>query len=270
LTLDDIRSRVSSRYPEAEPLPGRPELDSLLERVGFPLKWDSAAADGKGAYQSKHASFSGGTSYTVGSRAQTIDQRRPGHSISDEDAEALRLEDKLRLARDEGSYLVLATDPKLLLPAAEELRRFRVEPVSANALFLEAMKVEAAKLGVSWDVVLEADATRPGEADWSRLQELVKRALPGVLKQLRDPQRSILLTDAGLFARYGRMNEIDALRNDTGTKSGPHALWLLIPGGAGATVPKLCGQAVPMTNESQFERLPSHWVRNRHRGEPSN
>lgn len=266
LTLEDIRSRVASRYPEAEPLPGRPELDSLLERVGFPLKWDSTAGGGKGAYQSKHAGLSGGTSYTVGSRAQTIDRRKPGQSISEEDAEALRLEDKLRLSREDGSYLVLATDPKLLQPASDELRRFEVEPINASALFLKAMKAEAVKLGVSWDVVLEADAARPGEADWTRLQELVKRALPGVVKELRNPERSILLTDAGLFARYGRMNEIDALRNDTGTRSGPRSLWLLIPGGAGTTLPKLCGQAVPMTNEAQFERLPSHWVRNRHRG----
>src|SRR5690606_29564735 len=75
LRLDEIRSRVSSRYPEAEPLPGRPELDRLLEAVGFPLQWNDQAANGKGAYQSKHVAFSSGGSYTIGSRMRTIEQQ---------------------------------------------------------------------------------------------------------------------------------------------------------------------------------------------------
>lgn len=226
LTLDEIRSRVSSRYPEARPLPGRPELDRLLEQIGFPLEWSDSAANGRGAYQSKHVAFTSGTSYTIGSRARTIDQRPIGQPVSEEIAEAERLEDKLKNAIRQGSYLVLAIDPKYLNDAADQLQRIGATHLNASELFLDSMREKAAELGVPWEVVLEADAAEKGSADWKRLQELVRRSLPSVLETLRDSRKDILLTDPGLFARYGRMNEIDSLRNDTGTQSGPHSLFL--------------------------------------------
>src|SRR5207245_4779875 len=40
LGVEQIRERVKSRYPEAEPLPDRPELDVPLERVGFDVQWN--------------------------------------------------------------------------------------------------------------------------------------------------------------------------------------------------------------------------------------
>jgi serine/threonine protein kinase len=266
LKLDEIRSRVASRYPQAEPLPGRPQLDRLLEQVGFPLQWDDHAANGAGAYKSKHVAFSTGNSYTIGSRARTIDHAPVGQPVSEEVAEAQRLEEKLVRARKQGSYLVLTIDPKYLNDAANQLQRIGAKRLSASELFLTAMKGTASNLGVPWDVVLEADAAGKGSADWTRLQELVRRSMPEVLETLRNSNEDILLTDAGLFARYGRMNEIDSLRNDTGTQSGPHSLWLLIPGHGAATTPTLCGQAVPITNEAQFEQLTPQWARNFHRG----
>lgn len=36
----------------------------------------------------------------------------------------------------------------------------------------------------------------------------------------------------------------------------PNSFRLLILVGDGTTLPKLCGQAVPITNEAPFERLP--------------
>lgn len=266
LKLDEIRSRVASRYPQAEPLPGRPQLDSLLEQVGFPLRWDDKAANGAGAYQSKHVAYNTESSYTIGSRARTIDYLPAGQVVSEEVAEAQRLEEKLTRAREQGSYLVLTIDPRYLDDAANHLQRIGAKRINASELFLTAMKGKAAELGVPWDVVLEADAMDKTSADWGRLQELVRRAMPSVLETLRNSNEDILLTDAGLFARYGRMNEIDALRNDTGTQSGPHSLWLLVPGHGSSTTPTLCGQAVPITNEAQFEQLTPQWARNHHRG----
>ena len=40
-TIEQIRERVRSRYPEAEPLPDRPELDALLAKVGLEVRWDT-------------------------------------------------------------------------------------------------------------------------------------------------------------------------------------------------------------------------------------
>ncbi len=50
LRTRELQDRVRGRYPDATPLPGRPELDRLLEEAGAPLKWNSAAANGAGAY----------------------------------------------------------------------------------------------------------------------------------------------------------------------------------------------------------------------------
>ena len=40
-TVEQIRERVKSRYPDAEPLPDRPELDALLHKVGLDVRWDA-------------------------------------------------------------------------------------------------------------------------------------------------------------------------------------------------------------------------------------
>ena len=39
-SIEQIRDRLKSRYPEAEPLPNRPELDDLLRKVGFDVRWE--------------------------------------------------------------------------------------------------------------------------------------------------------------------------------------------------------------------------------------
>ena len=36
-----IRARIAARYPEAEPLPDRPELDELLREAGLDVTWDA-------------------------------------------------------------------------------------------------------------------------------------------------------------------------------------------------------------------------------------
>jgi serine/threonine protein kinase len=50
LTVEDIRQRIASRYPHAEPIPDPPALDDLLREAGIEMVWDSADADGRGCY----------------------------------------------------------------------------------------------------------------------------------------------------------------------------------------------------------------------------
>lgn len=268
LTAEELTTRVHGRYPRAEPLPERPALDQLLEELGFPLSWVPSARSGQGAYRSRHAlTGSGTTSFSSFTRYRTRDVATPTGSITEEIAEAQRIEDKLLWARDEGSFLVLTVEPRLMAAAERELGRFDVETINANRLFIDALRIQADALTVRWDKVLTADAQKRGSEDWTRLQALVKKAMPDVLKRLRQSDKNILLTDLGLFARYKQMHEIDALRNDTGTRTGPHGLWLLLPGKGAALAPSLCDEAVPITNPAQFESLTSEWVLNKHRGE---
>ena len=51
LTVQEVRERVRSRYPEAAPLPDPPVLDTLLQEAGFEFQWNPTLK-GVGGYVS--------------------------------------------------------------------------------------------------------------------------------------------------------------------------------------------------------------------------
>ena len=84
LTVAQIHERVLARYPEAEPLPGRPALDGLLSATGSHLTWVAEAGQGRGAYLAPRidaATFSSGS--TPLPRAQTGDALPPRRHAGD-------------------------------------------------------------------------------------------------------------------------------------------------------------------------------------------
>jgi len=266
LSVDELRERVVSRYREAQPLPDHPALDTLLEEIGLPLQWSAEARNGLGAYVARGSAPSDSERTPSLQRSRTIVSPLPRKQLPEEVAEALRLEEKLRYAEKQGSFLVLAVPPRHLQRAEQELaNRFQVEPVDGDALFLGALKAEAEKLGVQWDAVLLADAGADAR-DWDRLQSLVSRALATIRTRLQDSRKNVLLTHPGLFARYGQLDLFQEIRANVGTSRGPHGLWMLIPGHGAGTQPKLNGKAIPITNEAQFEVLNEAWIANQHRG----
>ena len=266
LTVEALRERVASRYREAQPLPERPALDALLEEIGSPLRWSPEAREGHGAYVPRAAGLSASADATSLHRARTVFSPLPRRQLPEDVAEALRLEEKLRYAERQGSFLVLAAPSRHLPRAEEELaNRFHVDRLDGDALFLEAMKAVAKELGVDWQTVLVADAGANPQ-DWERLQLLVARVLPSIRARLQGTGRTILLTHPGLFARYRRLDLFQEIRASVGTPAGPHGLWMTIPGQGPGTLPKLDGQAIPITNPAQFEVLNEAWISNLHRG----
>src|SRR5690606_6973137 len=74
LTADQIRDRVLGRYPEAGPLPDRPELDRIIEEAGSQHRWDPTARGGQGAFVLRLREFTtvhAGTSFAAQSRTLT-------------------------------------------------------------------------------------------------------------------------------------------------------------------------------------------------------
>jgi hypothetical protein len=270
LTVAEIERRLRARLPRCGALPPRPQLDDLLTAAGFELDWDPLAANGEGAYKSRHKETLS-VSYSPGSRQLTRYTVPPSALTDPETVEAANIENRLRHSAAEGGYLILTVMPSKLEEAREELmRRFDLDACDLDALFLESLRTEAERIGASWDVVLAADAKAHDSTDWANLQRLVDRALPGIEDRLRSGHATCLALHPGLLARYGHMNLIGGLAADVGRAGGPRGLWVLTPDNGQHTLPTLNGTPIPITSPNQHTRLTSSWLRNEHRAGAAN
>ncbi len=265
LTVAEIERRLRARLPRCGALPPRPQLDELLTAAGFELDWDPLAANGEGAYKSRHKETLS-VSYSPGSRQVTRYTLQPSALTDPDIVEAASIENRLRHSASEGGYLILTVEPSQLERARAELAaRFDLDACDLDDLFLESLRAEAERAGASWDVVLAADAKPHDSTDWANLQRLVERALPGIEGRLRSGRKTCLALHPGLLARYGHMNLIGGLAADVGRDGGPRGLWVLTPDNGQHTLPTLNGAPIPITNKAQHTRLTSAWLRNEHR-----
>jgi serine/threonine protein kinase len=265
LTVVQIRERVSSRYPDAEPLPDRPALDHLLHLAGFDFQWDVTVKQGTGGYISR---FRDTTVVTSGSesvsRLPTVLGPSQTIEMTPEIADARQFEERLQRACKDGAFLVLLAHPKYYQRACDELcRRFPITLIDFEALFLKALREVADKARVNWDLVLKTDAT-PHAGDWQKLLLLVGRAMPLVEAQLSASDTTMLVTYAGVLARYERMDLLERLRDKVGRRGGIPGLWLLLPGQHQAVMD---GKAVPILSPGQRANIPESWLQNIHRSQ---
>ena len=137
-TIEQIRERVRSRYPEAEPLPDRPELDDPAGTVGLDVRWDAETTtyhDGPNRSWSRPAR-----------RCHYVGPRRPPPASGGDarHGRGRQFEERLRHAYNDGGFLVLTvTSQPDAGCEAELLRRFRLERVSFDELLFEALREEA-------------------------------------------------------------------------------------------------------------------------------
>jgi serine/threonine protein kinase len=260
---EEVRQRIATRYPEATPLPGHPELDRWLRDVGLDLFWD-ASSD---CYRRPGASlprFSSSPS-ELPSRLATApgSRRRTGDP---EAADASDFEERLEAALRHRQFLVLSARPALLRRVETDLlEQFPVlQRVSLDALFLRHLHALARQEEIDWPVVLEAD-TVPGSEDWQYLQVLVKRAVAQIRDELLASARPVLLVHPGLLSRYRQMGLVEQVRDQIGRPGTCPGLWLLVPGEHQA-LPSLDGQAVPILGAGQHVPVSLAWLRNAHRG----
>ena len=142
-------------------------------------------------------------------------------------------------------------------------RRFAVQLVELEELFLDALRDVAREANVDWDLVVSTDA-RPGEGDWDKLILLVGRAMSAVEKRLEAAEKTALVVYAGVLARYDRMDVLSRLSQKVGRRDGIPGLWLLLPGDHQAL---LDGKAVPILSPGQRARIPESWLQNVHRSD---
>jgi hypothetical protein len=262
--VQQIQQRIASRYPYAEPVPGRPRLDEQLHEAGIDLVWDDAAFDGQGGY--RHRSVVPEPSPTGSTLARLSTASQPGIPASPETEAALTFEERLSRAVQERRFLVLTVAPRYLLRAeAEIVRRFPVVRTSIEALLIQEMKSTAAGLGAKWDVVVKADAAAPESADWRRLQSLIRQAMPAVERTLFSAKGPVLLVYPGLLARYDQLPVFEKLRNACARTSDAPGFIILMPSDEQRHMPVLDGKPIPVILASEWARVPEAWLVNAHR-----
>jgi hypothetical protein len=269
LSEEQIRARVSARYPAAETVPGRPMLDGLLSATGSHLSWASEAGGGQGAYRVLRKDvMSLSSSSTSLPRQETSDV--PALDASPEVATARRIEERLQRAARDGAFLALTVEPRYLHRAERELTaRFAVQSRSVEAAVVQAMRAEADRAGADWAVVLRADAEPPASLDWRNLLTLAGRAIDAVERDIAKSERTVLLTHPGILTRYDAIGCLERLRDRVGRRdpSGTmlHGVWVLIPAEDPAALPLIDGKAVPLIGPAQWTPLSAAWLENAHR-----
>ena len=131
ISEEDVRRRIVARFPDAEPLPPRPELDTLLNDAGLNLRFDDIAAEYVGP---QRLALTGATSYASPlDRLATAHSPLPAPREDPDTVEAERSEQRLAASLSDGGILTLMVYPHDLAEAARDLRRFEVTPTDVDA-----------------------------------------------------------------------------------------------------------------------------------------
>jgi serine/threonine protein kinase len=260
LREDEIRARVRGRFPQASPLPPRPDLDTLLEETGADRAWREPPG-GEAGYYARTISDTGSGSATP-IRHPTF---APAPEVTAGALDARAIEDKIAYAAERGIFLALTVEPRRARDAEIELlRRFPREQVSLERLMLHAMRTEAEARRVQWPTALAADAASRDSQDFKNLLRLASRAAPRVKDQVLGQRKPILLTRPGLIARYDLIDMLDAFSQASGAAGGPPSIWLLIPQ-SGQGLPQIDETVLPVISAANWARLTDPWLANAHR-----
>ena len=224
-SIEQIRDRLKSRYPEAEPLPNRPELDEFLHRVGLDVRWNTET---RAYFIVKEAAILVTSGSSMSERHSTATSTRHVE-VTPDIAEARQFEERLRDAYSEGGFLVLTVRPSRMRRCEDELlRRFRLQRVSFDDLLFDALREEAKDLEVDWTIIEHADGRDHSSQDWQNLLHLVGRVTPKIATDLMSRQEHLLLVHPGLIARYDQMAMLETLRDKVGHDSACLGLWVLV------------------------------------------
>ncbi|MEQ8667596.1 MAG: BREX system serine/threonine kinase PglW [Pirellulales bacterium] len=266
-SIGQIRARVESRYPEAEQLPDRTELDALLERVGLDVRWNPETK----TYHRRESSimFTSGSSMP---RRRTTATSTRQVEVTPDMADARQFEERLQHAHDEGGFLVLTVRPSRMRACeANLLKRFNengrvTQRVSFDDLLFDFLRAEAQELDVDWSVVEQADGTDTGSQDWKNLLHLVSMAQPKIEENLLNRDEHLLLVHPGMIARYDMMSLLETLRDRTGHDVPCPGVWVLVATDEQSDMPFLDDAEIPLISPGQRAKVSEAWIDNLHRG----
>ena len=260
-TTADVRLRLASRYPEAEPLPAVPECVPLIqEALGDSVTYDAAldqflvrAADtvtvqtGSAPIRTMHVTQLG---------AQPLDGRQQAL------ARAARFEKEVHDALADRRLLVLPVQPAQFGGAIPQIaQQFDLQVISLDQLVVQGLRVVAQDRRIDFNKIRAADAHWPSGHDSDRLAQvlaevMVKHVRPAVLQ----PARPILICDWGLVLRYRLDALYTELRDACGAGAHPGAVCVVPADDAEQTV-VLDARQFPEFDGGRIVRVPGAWLR---------
>lgn len=282
LTSEEIHERVRARFPElvvpdgrggfTHDLPTGGPLTKALRDAGFDLTL-SMREDTKTLRYLPTKGDDASSYLTTGARRQST---RAGAVTRYADdpllASAVRAEERLVASVRRDGYRVLTVSRRLVLDAVRELssERLGAEVVSVTELFIEALRAQITPgTKPTWETLLKADVAEPGSKGALRFADYAQTAwgsvAPSIEERLGAGTGPVLLTEAGVFARYNAMGVLDRLAE--AARRGGRGLWLLVPQSDPTREPRLGQVAVPyQAGLGEWIQLPDTWVSNAHRG----
>lgn len=243
LTIDRIRELVRTRFPDAAPLPGRPELDSLVDGMG--LEW----VDAEAAYRVTQPD----TSFTALSQ--------PSSSGSSAD-EVERFKDRLERSRER--FLALTAREKHAARAEHRLSGEEGLTYAAlDELLIEELRTYADEMGADWEALVELDKKGPAGPHWAILQSAARTASERLARRILSMPGTVIASRAGLLHRYGCTEAITEIRRQIespGSDVSLEGFWLLVPTENSDALPQIDGEPVPVLDRNEWTHIPSDWI----------
>jgi hypothetical protein len=289
LTGEDVHERVRARFPElvvvdgrggaSHDLPTGGPLTKALRDAGFELSLNTREDTGTLRYLPTRVDDASSYLTTGAWRQSTRAGAVTRYADDPQLAGAVRAEERLLASARRDGFRVLTVRQQLVRDAVRELgaERLGAGAVSVTELFLEALHAQVTPgTKPTWETLLKADAAEPGSKGAVKFAEYVRTAWgavePRVAELLGDgggsvagPVGPVLLTEAGVFARYDAMGVLDRLAS--AARRGGRGLWLLVPQSDPSREPRLGQVAVPyQAGLGEWIQLPDTWVGNAHRG----
>ncbi len=258
LKPDQLQRVLSARFPDAAPLPSRPELDDLL--ASFKLAWIEETKT--------YGRPSEGVADTLATVSRTHTSLSPvstGHRRRNLDYEAIdraELDERLKIAVERRALRVLGVRSNQAHAAALRLSaHLGVPRVALDQKLIAAMQRCGADKNVPEAAMHKADLRGATGKRWGTLMKLVNDAADQVLAELLPPKQPLLLTHPGLLARYDLTQFIDALVRCAAEDEEAEAIFLLVPAHDVGGIPRINGR-MPIRGvlESDAFWIPSVWI----------
>ena len=285
LTGEDVHERVRARFPElgvpdgrggtTHELPTAGPLTKALRDAGFELSLSMREDTGTLRYLPTRVEDASSYLTTGAWRQSTRTGTVTRYADDPQLAGAVRAEERLLASARRDGYRVLTVRQQLVRDAVRELgaERLDARALSVTELFLEALHGQVTPgTKPTWETLLKADAAEPGSKGAVRFAEYARTAwgsveprIAGLLGDGGGSAGPVLLTEAGVFARYDAMGVLDRLAS--AARRGGRGLWLLVPQNDPSREPRLGQVAVPyQAGLGEWIQLPDTWVGNAHRG----